>query len=371
MSKSLAAISALIGTIIGAGILGIPYVVMRSGFAIGLVHLIVIAAIMIITMLYLGEIALRTKTNHHLTGYAELYLGGKGKILMFIASLIGIYSAVLAYLIGEGESLSHLFFSSADYTLPFGIAFWLALSALSYFGLKALEDGEEVGVVLIFILIISVSVMALNKIDPANLAYLNPENFFVPFGVILFAFLGFSSLPEVKRILQNKEKYMKRSIITANLIVLVIYAVFALVVLGFKGAATPQIATLALGKPFILLGIITILTSYLALSIALIDTLCFDFHLSKNKSWLITTLPPLALFVILEIFNLTNFIKVIGIGGVLSGGLTAILILFMTKRAKKFGRRKPEYQLPYSEIFTWILIAIFTIGAILEIMSII
>ncbi len=369
MSKTLAATTTLIGTIIGAGILGIPYVIMKSGFLPGLVLLILIAIIMIITLLYLGEIALRTKEHHHLTGYAELYLGKKGKLLMFIAFASGIYSAILAYLIGEGESLSYLFFNTGQYSLHLGIAFWLVLSAISYLGIKALENGEEIGVILILILVMSISIFALNKINPANLTYINLQNIFIPFGVVLFAFMGFASIPEVRRILKEKPSSLKKTIITAYITTLIIYALFTLVVLGFQGANTPQIATLSLGKPFILLGILTMFTSYIALTMAMIDTLKFDFQIPKNISWALTITIPLILLVLLETYKVADFTKVLGIGGVLAGGLTAILILFMVKSAKQKGKRKPEYQIPYSKILTAILITIFALGATLEIIN--
>ena len=70
MDSRLGGLAVLVGTIIGAGILGIPYVVAKSGFVIGAVHIILIGIIMTIVMLYLGEITLRTKANHQLPGYA-------------------------------------------------------------------------------------------------------------------------------------------------------------------------------------------------------------------------------------------------------------------------------------------------------------
>ncbi len=368
MSKTFIAISVLIGTIVGAGILGIPYVTMQSGFGISLINMIIIAIAMIVTMLYLGQISLASEKNHHLPGYAEKYLGKKGKMLMFIAFAFGIYSAIVAYLIGEGESLSFLFFSHTNYSLHFGIVVWLIVSLMSYYGLKAFKDGEEIGVILIFILIISITVFAWNKIDVSNLSYNYPEKFFVPFGVILFAFLGFSSIPEVKNIIRNDEKTMKKSIILANIIVFFIYAIFAAVVVGFKGIDTPQIATLALGKGFVLLGMITMFTSYLALSIALIDSLTFDFKIKRTKAWLYTISIPMMLFITVQIFSLASFTRVLGIGGVVSGGLMAILILFMARRSKKI-HEKSKYKVPYSPLLSLILIIIFVTAAVLEIIN--
>ena len=87
MASKFPAVAVLMGTIIGAGILGIPYAIMQSGFLIGLIHLIVIGAIVLLITLYLGEISLRTAKNHQLTGYAEKYLGKKGKLIMTLSLL--------------------------------------------------------------------------------------------------------------------------------------------------------------------------------------------------------------------------------------------------------------------------------------------
>jgi len=371
VNKTLTGVSIIVGSAIGAGILGIPYVVMKSGFTIGLIHLVLIAVMLLITMLYLGEIALRTRESHQLTGYAEKYLGKKGKITMFIAFAFGIYAALLAYMIGEGESFSHLIFNNPDYSIYFGIAFWILMSILTFQGLKALEKGEKIGVILIIILIVGIAIFAVNKIDINNLTYNNPQNALIPFGVILFAYLGFAALPEVEEELGKDKHLMKKTIIISYITIFLVYTIFALIVLGWKGAATPPLATLALGKIFILLGILTMFTSYFALSIALIDTLRFDYKLSKNKSWLITTMTPLILYLLLMFTNNSSFTTVLGIGGVISGGLTAILILLMVPKAKKLGDEKPHYQIPYSKILTTILIIIFIAGALAEIYSII
>ena len=368
--KSFTALAVLLGTIIGAGILGIPYVVMKSGFAIGAVHIILIGVLMMIIMLYLGEIVLRTKSTHQLPGYAQKYLGSKGKIMMLLATLFGVFSAIVAYLIAEGRSLSYLFFNSPNYEFQMGLIFLVALSAITYFGIKALEEGEIIGVLFVFFTIISIAVYFSNKIDINNLKYITPGNFFVPFGVILFAFLGFVAIPEIKRVLGERKNLMKSTIIGAHIIIIAIYLIFAAIVIGYKGLATPEIATIALGKPFILLGIITMFTAYLSISTAMIDTLRFDFKKSKKAAWFYTALIPLALFIILSITKQTAFTTILGVGGVISGGFTAILILSMIKNAKKHGNAKPPYSMPYSKILNIILMTIFIAGAVLEIISI-
>jgi tyrosine-specific transport protein len=370
MGKTFIALSALLGTIIGAGIFGLPYVIMKSGFLIGLLHLGLTAVIITIIMLYLGEIAQRTKTIHQLPGYAQKYLGTKGKTIMFIALIVGIYSALLAYLIAEGSSLSYIIFGNSSYSFQMGLLFWLALSFISYYGIEALRKGEPIGVILVFILVISISVYFTNKIDISNLSSLSLQNVFAPFGVVLFAYLGFSIIPEVKRILGEHQKPMKKIIISAYLLAFLIYAVFTAIVLGFRGALTPEIATIALGKPFILLGVITMFNAYLALSTAMMDTFKFDFNKSRKTAWIYTIAIPMILYGLLEVLGKASFTAVIGIGGVISGGITAILILAMVKNAKKHGDSKPSYSMPYSKWLAYLLTAVFIIGAITEIINI-
>ena len=357
------------GAIIGAGVLGIPYVISLSGFKVGLLHLIIIGIIMAILMLYLGEITLRTKKDHQLAGYAEKYLGKKGKILMSLAFGFGIYASLTAYIIGEGESLAYLFFNSSQHTIYAGILFWIILTAMTFFGIRALEKGEFAGVSIIAILTLWILISSWNKINIDNLSYINTSHFFTPIGVILFAFLGFAAIPELERILKKDEHLMKKTIVTSYISCFVIYLLFALAVVGLKGLETPQIATLALGKIFILLGMLTMFTSYLALSIALIDMFRFDFNVKKTYAWLHTSLVPLIFFIFLVLTNSASFTKLLSIGGLVSGGLTAILVISMIKKAKQKGDRVPEYSMPYSKIFNAILILLFIAGMALELLK--
>jgi tyrosine-specific transport protein len=105
----LEAIATLIGVTVGAGIMGIPYVISKSGLMIGAAHILVIGFLMLFVNLFLTEIVLRTKGSHQLTGYAEKYLGRAGKWIMACTMVIGVYGALIAYLIGGGSALSSIF----------------------------------------------------------------------------------------------------------------------------------------------------------------------------------------------------------------------------------------------------------------------
>ena len=186
---------------------------------------------------------------------------------------------------------------------------------------------------------------------------------------MLFALIAFTTLPEIEIILKNEKKNMKKTILISYAIIFSVYLLFTLIVLGTMGKDTPQISTLALGKVFILLGILTMGTSYLALTIAFVDILRMDYKKPKKISWLYAIIPPLIIYVLLSFFNLASFTKILSVGGLISGGLMGVLILFMVKNAKLKGDVKPEYQIPYSKILTWVIILILAIGTIMEILN--
>ncbi|MBU3925149.1 hypothetical protein KJ854_04405, partial [Patescibacteria group bacterium] len=103
------AISMLVGAIIGAGIFGLPYVAAKSGLVLTLVFLAVLTAITVLMHLLYGEIVLRTNGQHRMVGYANIYLGKRGKIISSVSAIVGTYAAILAYLILGGIFLFVLF----------------------------------------------------------------------------------------------------------------------------------------------------------------------------------------------------------------------------------------------------------------------
>lgn len=355
----------LTGTIIGAGILGLPYVFSKAGFLTGLFWLIFLGFIMLFVNLCLGEISLRTKKIHQLPGYAEKYLGKKGKIIMFFAVIFGIYSALLAYLIGEGQSFSKLFFGNLDYSIYFALAFWILMILLLHKGLRELKKVEFYGVIIIIGIILAMFFWFFPEVSFSNLSYYNFSDFFFPFGVILFSLLGFVAIPELRREIKGGEKLFKKAIIVGTLIPIFLYFIFTLIFVGVLGRSVEEVATISFGSFIVVLGIFTMLTSYFVLSFSLMDIFVYDLK-KKNLSFIFVSLVPLLLYLSVTFFNLADFVKILGIGGVVSGGLTGILILLMNVKAKKKGNRNPEFVIPINWFIIGILSLIFILGIVVE-----
>lgn len=356
------AVSVLVGTSIGAGVLGIPYVAAQAGFFVALIYIILMGALILFVNFYLGEVSLRTKGKHRLIGYAEKYLGKNGKRLMAFATIFGIYAAIIAYLIGVGDSLSFLVLGDSSYSVLFGVFFGIVMAGLLWAGAKSLKKYEKLGVLIILGLLTFIFVFFVGDVNFNNLLTFEKSNLFLPFGVILFSLMSFHAIPEVNRILKSDKKLMKKTIFSSLAITIFFYILFVLIVVGFKGGNTPEIATLALGKVFVVLGIFTIFTSYLALGTALENNFIFDENFKKKNAWLLSSIIPIFIFLALKFLNIFSFTKILSIGGVVSGGLTAILILFMVRKAKIKGDRKPEYSTKINWLIIGFLSLIFIFG---------
>ncbi len=364
------ATATLAGTVIGAGILGIPYVISQVGFSLGLILIILIGLAVLFMSLFLGEVVLRTKTTHQLAGYAEKYLGKKAKVISTISLMVGVYGALIAYLMGISQSLSELF--NLNPILLIIITF-IILSYIIHKGIKTLGNSEVLLGTIMILIMVTIALFSIfsSKFNPQNLNIINIKNIFLPYGVILFSFLGATAIPEMREeIIRNKIK-LEKAILFGSLIPLVIYIFFALSVIGITGLETTQIATIGLGnllgyKMILLANIFAIFamtTSFIAIGYALKQMYMYDYKLSKGLSWALTCLPAL----IIVLLNITDFIQVIGISGAFAGGIDGIIITLMLWKAKKNSERKPEYSLKFTKIIGVILITLFILGILYQI----
>jgi tyrosine-specific transport protein len=368
----LGSISTLIGFTIGAGILGIPFVVSKAGFLTGILNILVIGILILILNLYLGEVSLRTKGIHQLTGYARTYLGNKGYYLMLISFGISSYGALVAYIIKVGEFinvlLNPLFGGTA---LIYSLIFFTITFLLICKGIKIIEKSESLMVTMIFIVIIAITIFAIPHINVNNLATSQTTSFFMPYGVVLFAFLASPAIPEINEELKNNKKYMKKAIIIGSIIPIIVYTLFALIVVGLTGINTTDGAILGLatilGNKILILGsifgILTMTTSFIAVAFALTEMYHFDYKIKKGLSCILSCFIALIISILIIASNIKNaFFRVLDLTGAFGGSMAGILIVLIWWKAKKLGNRKPEYSINKKESISIILIIMFILG---------
>jgi len=355
----------LIGTVIGAGVLGIPFVVAKSGLGIGIIIMIIVVIALTFEKLFLGEICLRTKQYHQMPGYAEKYLGKYGKWLSTFTAIFGHYGAIIAYIIGGGLVLSEMFGGNK---FIWSMIFFTVGAILIYKGLALIKKFELWMTLGIMVIVLVISLFAFKEFEVEQAFFLDFNNIFLPYGVILFAFAGASAIPQMRRVLVGQEKDLKKSIIIGNSTIFLLYLLFAIAVIGATGLATTEVATVGLGQMLgqkiiyfaNIFALFTMSTSFLTLGLAVRNVYHFDYHINKKISWFLTCCIPLIIYLL----GVKSFIRTIDFIGATVGGLTGILIVLMYWRAKKLGDRKPEFNLPKFKIIGSIIILMFAVGMV-------
>ena len=361
MASTLSGIATLTGTIIGSGILAIPFVAQKAGLWTGITVIIALGLVMLLINLMLGEVMLKTKKHHQLTGYAEKYFGKTGKTLMALSVFIGIFGALSAQIIGEGAALNAITNISTTATAAI---FYIIMSILIFQSIKVFEKSELLmGIIKTGLFTIILALLFTNNGFSISSQAFSINNILIPFGVVLFSLLGTSAIPEVKKELGNNTKKLRNIIILSSIIPIIVYILFTLAVIGTTKGQTTEVATIGLASMFgkagiimNLFAIITMATAYLGLSFAVKDMLTTDYKIKESTSAFITILIPALILLISK-----SFISLISIAGAIGGGIAIVLILLMHD---KRGDKTPEYKIKVPTIIKYVLIALFILGAV-------
>jgi tyrosine-specific transport protein len=286
---------------------------------------------------------------------------------MTMAMVLGIYGALSAYVIGEGIALQAIFGGSA---LLYSIIFFGLISILVYLDLRAVEKSEIFFNFFMILLILTICVISFFYIKSLNFTSFDASKLLIPYGVILFAFIGTTAIPEIKETLIKDRKRLKKAIIIGTLIPLLIYLLFAIAVVGVTGVTTTEIGTLGLGEVIgsymvilsNLFAVFSMASSFLVLALGLKWVFRYDYKLGKGISFWSVVLIPL----LIGISGIASFVKIISFTGAITFGIEGTLIVIMFHRAKKLGDRKPEYSINKHYIISIFLIIMFLFGALYQ-----
>ncbi|MDP3970761.1 MAG: aromatic amino acid transport family protein [bacterium] len=367
-----AAVALLVGTAVGAGIFGLPYVVSQSGYFIGIFYLISLGIVSAIVNLAYGEVVLSTKGNHQLPAYVEKYLGKNWKILAMISLFLGFYGALSAYLLEVGHLLHAITIPYID-TSPrlLSLIFFIFVSTALLLGLRAIANAEKIMFIALFILIILLVIVGFNSFNLSNLGTYNFNNAFLPYGVVLFAFAAASAVPDMKNVLENNRTALKKAILIGSFLPIIIYIIFVTLTVGITGIETSESAIIGLGNILgnqalvlgSLFGIISMSTSFLILGLVLKEVFEYDLKQKPLISWLLVIIPPLAIVML----GLLSFIEILGVSGALVGGIDGLILMMMHRRLKNKRDNKPEYSLPNSKLLYYPMFTVFILGIAYEV----
>lgn len=332
------AIALIICGTVGAGILGIPYTIAQVGWTLGFFSIVLVGVLMMGVNILIARVVIGTKQQLHFVGLAERYLGGWGKHAMSLVMYGMLFGVLVVFILGVGEAMTALFGWNPRL---WSTVFFLLGSVCIFFGLRTIKTVEFFLSLGILFIVLLISAITVPSIDTVHYNFISVRDVLVPYGVLLFAFHGATSLPEAYSLVQNREKYFIEAIKISSVVVIAIYSLFTFVVLGVTGPLTTEIATIGLGQAigpsmFIFGNIFAILsmgTSFLVSGLALRDSLVWDMKLYKPFATTLVTCVPYLIF----LFFATGFVSMIDIVGGVFVTSEIVLLLIIYVIAKKRG----------------------------------
>ena len=342
----------IVGANIGSGILALPFSARKAGWPVLLVSLLMAGFFTTVSMLYVAEATLRTKTAMQLPGLAAKYVGPLGAWLIFFSVAVNTIGCLIAYTNGSGRILSEFLGISPQtgsllFTIPAVLIVWL--------GLKATGLAEKIislGMIALLTVIIIASFLSV-KASFSNVFYLNWTYAIPVFNVSIFCFIAQYAVPELARGLSTKPRYLVPAVTTGMIITMFLLALVPLAVLSLTGPEeVTQVATLAWGKAlgqwaFVtanLFALCAMMTSYWAVAESFLTNIVDKFHCRSETEiktrllcMICIAVPPF----LLAYSGLVSFVDAIYLAGTFGGIIMSILPILILNNARKKGDREP------------------------------
>lgn len=327
----------LIGTQVGAGVLGLPYAASKVGLIPALGILTGAMLLMLFTALIVLKLSVEMR-GAQMSTIAQKTLGRIGGWTMYLSIVLMSFGALLAYLAGMGSVFASLFGINETFG---AVIFWILASLVIYMGLAASGKTELVMSYLMLMLFIGIAIMLLPHAKLDNGLYIEAGGFFSMAGVAIFSLGCHTVIPDVYKGIGDYDK-AKKVVIAAFLTPALTYAIFMSVFLLVFGTDTPEIATQGLetiyGKVGNIIGnaipLIAITTSYIGVGLAQQSNSREFLRLKKPAAWALTAVPP----IIVYLLGVKNFADVLafvgGTGDMLAFIILPILILLVKKFLK-------------------------------------
>lgn len=304
MKTFIYALSTLSGTIIGVGLFALPYITLKVGIWVMLGYFLILGPLVILIHSFFGQVALKTPDYLRLPGFAKIYLGDWGRKIAFISSIIGLFGAILAYIIVGGEFLTSLLSPIfGGNNLLYTLIYFIIGAGLIFSGIKAVAKIEFWGLILFLVILITIFFRGLPffKIENLFIKTGGITDLFLPYGAIFFSLWGASLIPEAEEMLGEKKALLKKLIPIAILIPILVYLFFIYIILGITGFQTTESALTGLKNLLgdgivnlgLFFGILTTFTSFIALGLTLKKVFWYDLKIEKNLAWLVTCFIPL------------------------------------------------------------------------------
>lgn len=348
------AASIVAGLGVGGGILTVPYLASFNGIFTIIIFITAAYIISILAHLMAADIVAGDKEVHQIVELFAKYVfqGRFGGLLIwvFFFLIVANFIALLSgYIVGSGEILTSLTGISkfSGYIIIYSVS-----AGVAFFSLKAIGLSEKVAIIGIAVLLMTMSFFSVDKMHARIPLFAgNGQTGLALYGMAMFSFASFFSVPQVIEGLRWNPKLIPRSIvlgISINMIFVLVITLMTLCVAedvteiaitGWGAAIGPW--ALTMGSLFILLAF---LTSYWAVSYALAVIISERMQWPYKICWLAATLPTIGV----SLMDTTNFRGYMQIAG---GSVALLVALLLVPAFRNFRKLRHEKGLRFTMTF--------------------
>lgn len=324
------------GTLVGAGILGLPYALSQSGFIGGTIIFIAGTFFAYLSAMQIGTLVYMQNREASLYSIYRSYLGANIGYLTLAGILFSSYGAMIAYPLAIGMMFSSLL------DIPLWLSAGLFIALISFLLSRNLGESNKLNAIVTIVLVlllIWVILKSIPAIEANNYLFFYPGKMLDAMGIIIFAFAGHIVIPNVIYYTKAKLNQGLRILRIGLFLVAALYFFFFAIAVGVMGTEVTPVATLGLGGHVStnvaiigqIFAILAILTSAFGIGVSLKLTFQEMFKINENMSLALIIIPILLFDAYLSRTGGDSFIKVLnyagGIGSALYVGIIPALIV--------------------------------------------
>jgi len=336
MINLLTSIFLITSTIVGLGVFILPYTLAHSGIYFWFWFLIIPILIFYVHLAY-SEIIFQIEEKHNLPGLSEKILGKNWKNIVWLIDFLGTLFVFASYYLALAKFTNLIFPFNNELLIRLFYAFLVIIIIL--FSVNPFSKTESILAFFMILLFLILGIYFLPQISLNNfqIEFLNP---WLAYGILIFAYTGYSSLQMVYDIIGKNKKVMFWINLISILLVTFLYLLFVFSIYGtfgknvssttlenLKGFANPYIV-----KIVSFLAILNILTTFIALAFYLKRGLIFDYKINSTLSWLIISL----VIFLIPFLKLENIAKLISLTGSIFLGFNLFVLLLCYLKLKNY-----------------------------------